>query len=111
MTFSQLTDITNRGHTRLLETREIIKTQNRPNDMRRWMTKPSMPLIRLCRVANKGLMKGLDVGRLEGIETILTLSFQKQLSCCPILYEIIPWMKFKKTCYYHKIIYEPKEDV
>jgi hypothetical protein len=75
MTFSQLIGITNRGHTRLLETREIFKTQNRPNDLRRWMTKSSMPLIRPCRVANKGLMKGLDIRRLEGIETRLTLSF------------------------------------
>jgi hypothetical protein len=57
------------------------------------------------------LIKGLNVGRLEGIESGLTLSFQKQLPCCPILYEIIPWMKFKKIRYYHEIIYEPKEDV
>jgi hypothetical protein len=38
--------------------------------------------------------EGLSIKWLERIETGLTLSFLKQLPCCPILYEIISWMKF-----------------
>jgi hypothetical protein len=60
------------------------------------MAKPSMPLIRVCRVAYEGLFNEFNVWRLEGIEPRLTFAFQEQVPCRLILNKKMPWMEFKE---------------